>query len=602
MKIQKNNLVLIGFILTIIVLVLMKKQSGIDPGNSKILESEIIEHIQFLSDDSRKGRYPGTNESKDAISYIIDHWKAIGLKPGGIDGGFTQPFDISEGTEIGEMTSLKIGEDKLNPAIDFIPMPFSGNGSFSGSAVFAGYGFNMSEEPNWDDYSNIDVNGKWVMVMVDAPEQVHPHSPYFGHASLNKKMMVARDHNALGIIFISKDENRELPNFDHTAASSTKSIPAIQLSGEAANTLLKPFGQSIASIQEIMDSSLETIQFELDDILISTMIELEEKTIQGNNVVGIIRGNDPVLKDEFIVLGAHFDHLGMGGAHTGSRKRDTTAVHNGADDNASGTSGILELSHKLYENRKSLKRSIAFVAFDAEEKGLLGSKYFIENSKVVSPEDISTMINLDMVGRLRDSTIMVGAVGTSPSFEPLLDNLFAESDLSFTKSMEGYGPSDHSSFYVKNVPVLFFFTGAHSEYHLPEDDWELINTHGEKLILDFVYNLTMILNTNNKRPIFSEAGPKEAPKGRRIRGVTLGIIPSYGGGSKEGMKIDGVTSQESPAGKAGMIKGDVIIEINGKSILNIREYMGRMGELKKGQKIKVKVLRNNKTIEMDVQL
>jgi len=602
MKIQKNNLVLIGFILTIIVLVLMKKQSGIDPGNSKILESEIIEHIQFLSDDSRKGRYPGTNESKDAISYIIDHWKAIGLKPGGIDGGFTQPFDISEGTEIGEMTSLKIGEDRLNPAIDFIPMPFSGNGSFSGSAVFAGYGFNMSEEPNWDDYSNIDVNGKWVMVMVDAPEQVHPHSPYFGHASLNKKMMVARDHNALGIIFISKDENRELPNFDHTAASSTKSIPAIQLSGEAANTLLKPFGQSIASIQEIMDSSLETIQFELDDILISTMIELEEKTIQGNNVVGIIRGNDPVLKDEFIVLGAHFDHLGMGGAHTGSRKRDTTAVHNGADDNASGTSGILELSHKLYENRKSLKRSIAFVAFDAEEKGLLGSKYFIENSKVVSPEDISTMINLDMVGRLRDSTIMVGAVGTSPSFEPLLDNLFAESDLSFTKSMEGYGPSDHSSFYVKDVPVLFFFTGAHSEYHLPEDDWELINTHGEKLILDFVYNLTMILNTNNKRPIFSEAGPKEAPKGRRIRGVTLGIIPSYGGGSKEGMKIDGVTSQESPAGKAGMIKGDVIIEINGKSVLNIREYMGRMGELKKGQKIKVKVLRNNKTIEMDVQL
>ena len=600
---KKKTLIAMAVLVVLGYGLFLQNSSGLTVGNSsEITEEEILDHIIYLSEDNMKGRYPGTRESKDVISYIANTWRSFGVRPAGDNGSYVQPFDIADGVEVGENTSLSVDGAELILGVDFNPLNFSGNGDFSAKAVFAGYGFQMSDEKKWNDYSSLDVNGKWVVVMRGGPEQIHPHSIYAAHASLNKKMMVARDQGAGGIIFVSQSTDTSLVDFGYASSQSKGSIPAVHISNEMANQLFRPHGQSISSIQEKMDTSLKSVQFEMNNIELSAHINLKEKSIRGGNVVGLIRGRDRDLRDEYIVLGAHFDHLGMGGPHTGSRNKDTVAVHNGADDNASGVSGVLELSQKLFANRNKLKRSVLFIGFDAEEKGLLGSKHFIDNP-TVQKENIVAMLNLDMIGRLDDSTLNVGAIGTSPFFEPLIDSLSRDLEMSIGKSYSGYGPSDHASFYVNDIPVLFFFSGFHHQYHLPEDDWDLINSKGEKDILNFVYDITMNLNRLNERPLFTEAGPKEPPKRRRTGGVTLGIIPAYGGsGTDEGRAIEGVSSKDGPAGKAGMKKGDILIEIDGKKLLNIREYMGRMGELKKGQKITVKVLRGGKPLTLDVQL
>jgi membrane-associated protease RseP (regulator of RpoE activity) len=291
------------------------------------------------------------------------------------------------------------------------------------------------------------------------------------------------------------------------------------------------------------------------------------------------------------------DHLGYGGDGSGSLRPDVNAIHNGADDNASGTAGLLELAEKLAA--KPLKRDVLFIAFDAEEKGLLGSKHFVDNP-VVNLENVVTMLNLDMIGRLKDSTLTVGGTGTSPLFEPILDSLQKKHKLNIAYSKEGFGPSDHSSFYAKDIPVLFFFTGTHEDYHKPSDDWEKINANGEQKILELVYDVTTLVGALEEKPLFTTAGPKKRPQGRRGFKVTFGIIPSYGSGGP-GLKIDGVRP-DGPAETAGIIGGDTLIEIGGKDVQDIYDYMHRLGELKKGQSVDVKVKRGEETLSFTVNL
>ena len=575
---------------------------GISKGSTaEITENEIMYHIRYLSHDNRAGRYPGTRESKDVMSYLVRHLRSYGVKPAGEGGSFLQSFNIVDDIGLGKNNSISINGDLFSAGFDYIPLSFSGNGDVSAAAVFAGYGFNIDESDlKWNDYADLDVRDKWVVVMRHSPERDNQHSTYAIHSTLHKKMLVARDMGAVGIIFISQVEDSGLYPLKYVSGYKNAGIPAIHLSNNVADRLLKAHGWERKTIQETMNRSLEPVAFQLTGVTIQANVNLAPVNVRAANVVGMIRSNNHEYRDEYVVLGAHFDHLGMGGKRSGSRKPDQAAVHNGADDNASGTAGLLELAQKLTSKKIKLKRSVLLIGFDAEEKGVLGSKYFV-NHPTVDINNIVAMLNLDMIGRMKDSTINVGGVGTSPIFEPILDSLAEMRSYNLNMTKPGFGPSDHSSFYARDIPVLFFFTGFHDEYHTPDDTWNHIALGGEKNILELVYDVVFLLSRSPERPRFTEAGPKTAPKRNTKFKVTFGIVPSYGS-MKEGLEVDGISNPAGPAAKAGIKKGDVIKAIGGKPIKDIYEYMDRLGELKPGMTISVVVERNGLDIELSVSL
>ena len=600
---NKNTNSLYTYIFIVFVglsMIQMKKfgtfRSGASPS---ITENDIMDHIRYLSHKDRVGRYPGTRGSKDVISYLIRQFKSFGVKPGGENGSFVQPFNITDGIELGKNNSMIIDGDSLVTGQDYMPLWFSGNETVSSSAVFTGYGFSINEkELKWNDYSGLDVAGKWVIVMRHSPERNNQHSLYTPHSGLHKKMLVARDKGAIGIIYVSQIEDDDLYPLKYRTGFSNAGIPAIHLSNEMADKLFKPVGRTRKNIQNKMNKSLKTVSFKLP-MTINASVELNPIQTRGANVVGLIQSGNRKYRNEYVVVGAHFDHLGMGGAGTGSRKPDTTGIHSGADDNASGTSGLLEIAHKLVSQKSRLKRSIILIGFDAEEKGLLGAKYFVENP-LIDLQNIVTMINLDMIGRMKDSSITVGGVGTSPMFEPLLKRESIGRNFTINMTKPGYGPSDHAAFYTNDIPVLFFFTGFHSEYHTPDDSWKLINLKGEKDILNLVYDITFNISRIPKRPVFTEAGPKEGRMQRNTKfKVTFGIVPSYGS-TKKGLEVDGISKADGPAAKAGILKGDVIKSIDGKPINDIYEFMDRLGELEPGMTITVLIDRNGAELELPV--
>ena len=572
-----------------------------DIGAEEISSDDIMKHIRFLADDKRAGRYPGTRESRDVISYLINHLKSYGIQPGGESGSFKQTFSILDSVKLGENNSLTINSKPMNLKEDYVPLWFSGNAALSSDIIFAGYGFNiLTDSLVWNDYKDIDVEGKWVMVMRHSPERDNPHSIYAPHSDLHKKMIEARDRGAAGVLFISQIEDTTLIPFRYIPGYSKSGIPAIHLSNKVADDILKNVGTSRKIIQNKMNRDLETISIDIPNVNISSNIELKNIYSRAANVIGQIISRNHRYRDEYIVIGAHFDHLGYGGPGSGSLKPDTSAVHNGANDNASGTAGLLELAQILQANRQLLKRSILLIGFDAEEKGLIGSKYFISNP-TIQKNNIVTMINMDMIGKMKDSTLIIGGVGTSPTFESLLDSLSKLSNLKLEYDQAGYGPSDHASFYAEDIPVLFFFTGDYSnKYHLPEDDWEDINALGEKQILDIIYKSVIELSRDQTRPPFRMAGPKTRTVQRKNKQVKMGILPYYGG-TIEGLKVDKIYDPNGAAAKAGIRSGDIIKSINKKQVKDIYEYMKRMEEIRPGQSIPVDIKRDGKIIMLTVR-
>ena len=570
-------------------------------GTSDISEKDIVKHIRFLSDDKRAGRYPGTRGSKDVIAYLINQLKSYGVQPAGEGSSFKQTFSILDSVKIGRNNSLKINDRPLNIEKDYIPLWFSGNSSVSAEVVFAGYGINLiTDSLVWNDYKDLNVDGKWVMVMRHSPERENPHSVYAPHSDLHKKMIEARDRGAVGIIFISQVEDSTLIPFKYIPGYSKSGIPAIQINNEVADDILNSIGSSRKIIQDKMNNNLKPESFKISDIKISANVELKNIYSRAANVIGKIVSRNHKYRDEYIVIGAHFDHLGYGGAGSGSLKPDTNAIHNGANDNASGTAGLLELAHKLQNNRQLLKRSVLLIGFDAEEKGLLGSKYFIQNP-TVEKSNIVTMINMDMIGKMKDSTVVIGGVGTSPIFEKILDSLSMDSGLKFEFDQAGYGPSDHASFYSEDIPVLFFFTGDYdNNYHLPEDDWQSINLKGERQILSVIHNLVIDISRQDLRPSFTLAGPKKQQTQRNNNKVKLGIIPHYGG-TIDGLKIDKIYDPNGPAARAGIRSGDIIKSIDKKPVKDIYEYMKRIKDFKKGQSVPIDIKRDGRIIMLTIR-
>lgn len=576
------------------------KQNGID--NPEISIQELKDHITFLASDSLKGRKPGTPEGRVAANYIEKQFHDFGYKPLG-DKGF-QYFDVITSVEAGPDNSLTAGELPGTLDTDFRPFSFSANGSLDADVVFCGFGFDINKDSlTWEDYKNVDVKGKWVMILRADPELDNDKSKFIPFAKDRDKVLTAKDKGAAGVLLVSGEEydpRDKLAKMELDQMGTNSGIPAFQITRTYANQILKPGGNKIEDLEKTLIEKKKPESFDCN-IRVKGTSEVEFKKVKTQNVIGFLEGTDPVLKEQIIVIGGHYDHLGFGGKNSGSRVPEEHAIHYGADDNASGTASVIEIAEKLAANRKDLKRSVIVMAFGAEELGLLGSKYFTENP-LVDINKIVAMINVDMVGRLKETgELMVGGTGTSKEGEILLNVLSKDTGLKLAMSPNGFGPSDHASFYVKDIPVFFFSTGAHEDYHTPRDVVSKINFEGLKKLDDFIYSLSLELINRDSILVFQEAGPKQESGPRRRNGVRLGIMPSFTQTENNGLGVDGVTPG-GPAALGGILKGDRIVAIEGNPVTNIYDYMARMSKLEFGQTITVDIIRKGEKQVFLIQL
>ena len=601
--------------------------------------------IFFLASDKCEGRGPLTKGLDLAADYISGQFKAAGLKPLGKDGSYFQPFKIA-GAKLDEKPNLVIKASNLQVDTqpknrrfkfshrldtsgkqekifalevgkDFEAMGLSQAGKANGNIVFCGFGITVDEGKKYDDYSNIDAKGKIVMVLRDAPKFKEESKIFDSNgkkrqlASLTEKILNAEKHGALAVLFVNdrdtaKETSDALLPFNYTAlARSPGKIPAFHLSRSIAGELVSvALGKNLDDIQKNIEESMVSASALLDAI----SVDLELKLTRGKDVVplkniaGVLEGSGP-LANETIVIGAHYDHLGYGGAGSLSSQKKLL-IHHGADDNGSGTTGMLELVRRFSAIKNRQGRKILFMAFSGEELGLFGSAHFV-NNPLIPISEISAMVNLDMIGRLskdadtKKDKVLLEGTGTAEIFEPLLDKKNSSGDFVFVKKKSGFGPSDHASFCEKKIPVLFFWTGTHPEYHTPLDTAERINLDGLLKIVGFVEKIVVELSQVEKRPAFVEVkgGASPRPAGNMPR---LGIRPGYSD-DKEGVLVEGV-SDGDPAAKAGIKKGDRIIEISGKKVGNIETYMQIMAGEKKGTTIDVGVERDGKKIKVPVKL
>lgn len=570
-------------------------------GSSQVTIKELQEHIKYLSSDSLKGRLTGSPGDSLAAEYIKSKFLSYGLIP--LTGDGFQRFKVTKRVVAGKANALSINGINYVVGKDFTPPAFSSNAELKSVVVFTGYGFNISSDSlKWNDYNGLDVKGKWVLILRGDPETDNSKSKFIPFSADRDKALLAKDMGAAGVLMVSGVGLDPQDNFDPLSTEGySVDIPVLKIKREVADVILSSSKNTIAVLEKKLNDTRKPFSF-LTKSMVDGKSEIVRELANTRNVVMLLPGEDPKFKDEYIILGAHFDHLGMGGPGSGSRALDTIGIHHGADDNASGVAMMLELAEKFAKTKGSHKRSILCIAFTGEEEGLLGSKHFTDDP-VINLSKVNAMINLDMVGRLNETNnLQISGVGTAAGLKNLVYAKTDTSVIKLTLSNEGYGPSDHSSFYGKNIPVLFYFTGAHMDYHTPTDTWEKINYKGMVEISDLIFSMSKELASSDIRLQFKEAGPKaQAVQYGRGKGVTLGIMPDFAGVVKNGLRADFVTPGK-PAALGGMQKGDIITFINGKPVNNIQDYMFRMSQLKHGETISVEVLRNDKKVVLLILL
>lgn len=562
-------------------------------------------HVAYLASPGLKGRKAGSEGDSLAAKYIRESFLGSGLKP--LTGNGLQYFSLVTDVKAGTSNSLKINNISYTAGKDFQPFSFSTSDSLSARVIFAGFGITgESDSLKWDDYKGLDIKGNWVLVLRGDPEPDNPSSAFIPMASDRAKALAAKDKGAAGILLVtpsSIDRSDKPIDITFDKSVSDAGLPVISVTRKLASQLLNLPATSIDSIEKVMLSGKKPVVFSTNTILTAKTDIIREKAVS-RNVVFILKGTDPVLSNEYVLVGAHYDHLGMGGEGSGSRVPDESAIHYGADDNASGVASLLELARYFSANKSLASRSIIFVAFGAEEMGIIGARYFTEHSPVPL-KSIKAMINMDMVGRLVEgnSVINISGTGTSNVTDSLI-NIYEKNRIFTIKRVpDGYGPSDHAAFYTAGVPVSFITTGAHGDYHTPQDSPDKLNYNGQLQITMFTADLLSGFSKLSKPPVFAEAGTrKEAGHYGRNLKVTLGIMPDVSGAETSGgMKVEG-TRKGAPAERAGMLKGDIITAINGMKVGNIYDYMSRLGKLKPGDVVNVEILRNDKTEILIIQL
>ena len=518
--------------------------------------AHLQQHISYLADDKLEGRRAGTKGEKLAAEYIIAQFKKSGLQPKGDDNNWLQPFDIYDGRQVNPSSHLIINGHDLRLNDEYFPFPFSANASTEAAVSLA---LAEPEVPWFLDLKELLEENK-----------ENPHFDLTGAIITKAKHASSKGATAL-ILYNTSDEADKL-KFESKDRNEVLKIPVLYMTADARKKYL-------ADEEGNYDIKLKT--------------DIGAKQRKGNNVIGYINNNAPTT----VIFGAHYDHLGYGEDGNSMIRTGQQQIHNGADDNASGTAALIELA-RLLKASKSKNNNYLFIAFSAEELGLNGSKYFTEHP-VVDLSKVNYMINLDMVGRLNDSTktVTIGGYGTSPLWSQVFSSTQNQKNLKFRFDSSGTGPSDHTSFYRKNIPVLFYFTNIHADYHRPSDDHQKINYTGELLIIKNI--LDVVAATNNK-PKLAFLPTREQQTATTARfSVTLGIMPDYTY-SGAGVRVDGV-SEGRVAQKAGMKAGDIIVQLGEHNTTSVESYMQALAKFKKGDATTVKYKRGSDLVEVQVQ-
>jgi len=520
------------------------------------------------------------------------------------DDGYKQRFSYISEIKMGAENSLTVTFPdravRYEQGTDFTPLGLSSIGSVDADIVFAGYGI-AAPDLNYDDLKGIDVNGKIVLVLRNSPGYNKPHdNPFSKYERTARKCNDLKKAGAKGIIFVlgpQQSGEEELMRILTGRGSENVGIPVISIKTFIAESLFAAAGRDLAAVQREIDSLRIPNSFDIPGVRANFQTDLIYITSQTANVLGFLEGSDPILKKETIVIGAHLDHLGDGMKYGSLYEKHEPAIHNGADDNASGCAGVLELAEKMTSSREKFKRSYLFMLFSGEEAGLIGSAFFTKSEKFKNM-DIVSMINMDMIGRLTDNKLIINGTGTSSLWKPLLDSLNRSFQFTMSYKDEGFGPSDYSSFYAKDIPVLAFFTGLHKDYHRPSDDWEMINSEGEEKILKYVYEVARAIDDMKSKPDFVKMKEEKEQTMTSFR-VTLGVMPDYSSNA-EGLAIMGV-KPGSNGERAGLQPGDVIVRLGNHEIKNIYDYTEALGDFKPGDQTQVVIKRGAEELTLQVE-
>lgn len=656
-----KNLNLLVAILLLATAGVIAQQQDRDPSLERLQQ-----HVSYLASDALNGRRTGTAGANDAARYIAGEFARVGLRSPGVAGSrrpsqamarYLQTFPYVGRVELGKGNALSIRNVEtynLQVGVDWMPLSFSSNQKIvNAEIVFAGYGITASEL-NYNDYSGKYAKNQVAVVFSGTPDGDNPHGAFTRAGEVRFKVAAARNAGVGALAIIAsernfKDDRLTRLRYDHGGDAG---IPVLVISRDAASKMLDGPGATLGDYESSADSRKlpsnspenrntgEGVSATINKALL-LRLPAKERTltlstdvvrneVPAYNVIGVLEGSDPALKNEHIVIGAHYDHLGRGGEGSGSLAPNSGDIHHGADDNASGTAGLLELARLFSAQRPRLKRTVIFIAFGGEEEGLLGSNYYV-NHPIMPLANTVAMINMDMIGRMKDRKLVIGGVGSAKEWREIIAQANAAPSMSVTANSgsssgngvpivvsangrtimtvdprgtfeltlneDGYGPSDHSVFYGKQVPVLFFWTGTHNDYHKPSDTFDKINYNDEVRILSLVARIVREVDGAEKRVTYTTARSAPAPRTGGFR-VYLGTIPNYAD-SSDGLLIDGVRD-DSPAAKAGMKTGDRIVKIGDREVKNVYDYTYALGEMKAGQEYVIEVLRGKERLSLRV--
>jgi len=544
-----------------------------------ISSDSIYKHISVLADDSLEGRRVGDPGELKAAQYIKDNFNKAGLKPLGDNDTYLQSFQFIREIGMGENNNLSINGNKLEINEEFKPMRQSASMTFNFDEVInVNYGITVdSVDGDYDDYTGLDVEGKAVLIKRYSPEPKDSTEEYLNrYSSLTSKISIALDNKVGCIFFITPEDQDDTLTSGGPARVTPKDIPIIFLRRAALERLELDINNP-----ELNSAGGATDLFKVYDT--------------GYNIVGYI----PAKTDTTVIIGAHYDHLGWGGSGSGSRYlEEEPKIHNGADDNGSGTSALMELARYYSSHSESLNYSLLFIAFSGEEFGILGSGHYARHMTIDSSK-VRMMVNMDMIGRLaeQEKGLAIMGTGTCPEFKSYFDSMDT-GELTIAYKESGVGPSDHTSFYNQDIPVLYFFTGAHEDYHTPADNIDRLDIDGIVSVSNLVSDIVDHFDNYKGELEFQRTKSPDDMKRRSSYSVTLGIMPDFIT-EVVGLGVDGV-SPDRPGDRAGLLKGDVIIRMGSIDIGDIYDYMNTLGKFRKGDSTTLLIIRADDTLNLDV--